>query len=126
VSAPELEEFREKLDREMRTGLLAMVLLAAIDRLGPAYGYGLLRSIEERSRGRVVVGESTAYPLLQRLEKAGLVRSRWREGDSGPPRKYYEATSFGRYALERVVKDWRALTRDVEALLGDLEREAER
>ncbi len=52
----------------------------------------------------------TAYPILRRLEAAGLVKSRWeavqRARDEGrPPRRYYELTGAGaearRAALER-------------------------
>jgi DNA-binding PadR family transcriptional regulator len=52
----------------------------------------------------------TVYPILRRLEGAGLVRSRWeavqRARDEGrPPRRYYELTGAGaeslREALER-------------------------
>ena len=52
----------------------------------------------------------TVYPILRRLETAGLVRSRWEpvqlSRDEGrPPRRYYELTGAGadavREALER-------------------------
>ena len=52
----------------------------------------------------------TVYPILRRLDDAGLVRSRWepvqRARDEGrPPRRYYELTGAGalavRDALER-------------------------
>jgi PadR family transcriptional regulator, regulatory protein PadR len=52
----------------------------------------------------------TVYPILRRLETAGLVRSRWeavrQARDEGrPPRRYYELTGAGaqtaREALER-------------------------
>ena len=50
----------------------------------------------------------TVYPILRRLEDAGLVRSRWeavqRARDAGrPPRRYYELTGAGAHALQEAV-----------------------
>jgi DNA-binding PadR family transcriptional regulator len=50
----------------------------------------------------------TVYPILRRLEDAGLVRSRWeavqRARDEGrPPRRYYELTGAGAEALEEAL-----------------------
>jgi PadR family transcriptional regulator PadR len=44
------------------------------------------------------LGSGTVYPLLERLERGGLVRSFWEEpAPSGRPRRrYYELTSTGR------------------------------
>jgi len=46
----------------------------------------------------------SVYPLLRRLEAAGLVASRWEDIDDArdearPPRRYYTATADGRAAL---------------------------
>ncbi|HEX6057388.1 MAG TPA: PadR family transcriptional regulator [Gemmatimonadaceae bacterium] len=46
------------------------------------------------------LASGTVYPILRRLEDAGLVRSRWepvqRARDEGrPPRRYYELTGAG-------------------------------
>lgn len=48
----------------------------------------------------------TVYPILRRLEQAGLVRSRWEEGttprDEGrPPRKYYRLRAGAMPEIER-------------------------
>jgi DNA-binding PadR family transcriptional regulator len=50
----------------------------------------------------------TVYPILRRLESAGLVRSRWeavqRARDEGrPPRRYYELTGAGAEALQEAL-----------------------
>jgi len=47
----------------------------------------------------------TVYPILRRLERAGLVRSRWEavqraRSEGRPPRRYYELTGAGAEALE--------------------------
>jgi PadR family transcriptional regulator, regulatory protein PadR len=50
----------------------------------------------------------TVYPILRRLEHAGLVRSRWeavqRARDEGrPPRRYYELSGAGAEVLEEAL-----------------------
>lgn len=38
----------------------------------------------------------TVYPLLERLERAGMVESRWEQGDGrGPRRRLFELTPAG-------------------------------
>lgn len=113
----DVERFREKLDRELKSGVVSLLLLLAIDRSGPDYGYRILKNIHEWSDGRLVFKEGTAYPLLQNLEKAGLVTSYWGDGAGGPPRKYYQTTTLGRDALKAALHDWSALTDSVEDIL---------
>jgi DNA-binding PadR family transcriptional regulator len=47
----------------------------------------------------------TVYPALRRLERDGLIRSRWEresiaEAEQRPPRKYFQITRSGRATLE--------------------------
>jgi DNA-binding PadR family transcriptional regulator len=50
----------------------------------------------------------TAYPILRRLEDAGLLRSRWEaiaraRAEGRPPRRYYEITGAGAEALREAL-----------------------
>ncbi|MGV8970001.1 MAG: PadR family transcriptional regulator [Microbacteriaceae bacterium] len=47
----------------------------------------------------------TVYPILERLEQAGWVTSRWEEDDSrpGPRRRYYELTEGGAAAARTAI-----------------------
>jgi DNA-binding PadR family transcriptional regulator len=72
----------------------ALVLQALSQRFG--YGFDVMRATELPS--------GTVYPLLRRLEAAGLVRSRWEEEsraheEGRPARRYYEITGDGAAAL---------------------------
>jgi PadR family transcriptional regulator PadR len=114
----DVDRFREKLDRELKAGVVTMLLLLAIDRAGPDYGYRILRNIDEWSSGALSFREGTAYPLLQNLEKSGLVTSFWGDGAAGPPRKYYQTTALGREALKVALDDWESLTGSVDNILA--------
>lgn len=114
VAGPEASRFIDKLDRELKSGLLSLLLLLAIERLGPVHGYGILQAFRERER--IEVKEGTIYPLLRGLEESALIVSRWGDGAGGPPRKLYEITRTGRSALREGEARWRALAADVAEL----------
>ena len=116
--------YRDKLTRELRTGVVGLTLLFIIDRTGPDYGYHILRRIEEQSGGRLAFKEGTAYPVLQNLERQGLVSTYWGESQTGPPRKYYQITREGREALDEGLAQWRDLRDSVERILGGRPKEA--
>lgn len=76
----------------------ALVLLALAR--GVRHGFDILEATGLQS--------GTVYPILRRLEDAGMVRSRWeavqRARDEGrPPRRYYELTGAGAEALEEAL-----------------------
>ena len=58
----------------------------------------------------------TVYPILGRLERAALVRSRWEaasvaQREKRPPRRYYEISAAGVRALAASVEHYRTLGR---------------
>lgn len=65
----------------------------------------LLHGLEVGRRAGVPVG--TLYPLLRRLEGAGLARGWWGDADGrpGPRRRYYELTPAGRELAEKNQSD---------------------
>ena len=84
-------------------GVLDLAVLAVIDR-GHTYGYRIANDLSELGLGTVKGG--TLYPLLARLEETGAVDTTWREGESGPGRKWYAITPAGRDRLQREGTRW--------------------
>lgn len=73
------------------------ILLSLLD--GDRHGYSIIKDIEERSGGTTLLGTSTVYAAIKRMVKDGLLS----ESDgprastsSGPRRRYYKITAFGR------------------------------
>ena len=66
----------------------------------PLHGYGIIKRIEELSEGRHEIKSGTMYTTLRRMEKKGLLRSEWKESDSGPDKRVYHATEEGREHLK--------------------------
>lgn len=84
-------------------GVLDLAVLAVLQR-GETYGYALLQSLAEAGLEGVKGG--TVYPLLNRLERDGLVVSTWRTGENGPARKYFAITDQGAAVLDAGTAGW--------------------
>jgi PadR family transcriptional regulator len=94
--------------RELYSGLIRLhVLYHACQE--PVFGLGM---IEELARHGYRMSPGTLYPLLDGLEKKGLLRSS-RQLVKGKYRRVYSATSAGRKSL-------RAAKHSVKELFGEL------
>lgn len=89
-------------------GHLDLLILSIAGR-GPAHGYAIIEDIRRRSGGALDLQEGTVYPVLHRLERSGLLRSRWRV-EEGRRRRLYELTASGRRALAEAREEWVAFT----------------
>jgi PadR family transcriptional regulator, regulatory protein PadR len=96
-------------------GVLDLCVLALLEK-GESYGYKLAQSLDCAGLGPVRGG--TLYPVLLRLQRAGLIDAVWREGAVGPARKYYTLTSVGRRELRRDGASWLAFARSAEAVFA--------
>ena len=85
---------------------------------GPTYGYAIATRLAESGLGEVKGG--TLYPLLGRLETAGLVKTQWRAGEQGPGRKYFSLTPLGHGTLRERRSAWGAFTTTTTNLLERL------
>ena len=82
-------------DRTTPIGYNAALVLQALS-LGHRYGFDVMQVTRLPS--------GTVYPLLRRLEAAGLLSSRWEDEETAhsegrPARRYYEVTGEGARAL---------------------------
>jgi PadR family transcriptional regulator, regulatory protein PadR len=107
----------EKLfERELKRGTLEMILLRLLLEK-PMYGYELITTLEQRGGEIFALKEGTLYPVLYRLEQAGLIFSRWETLERGVPRKYYALTDTGSESLHTMVADWLKFARLVTGLV---------
>ena len=84
----------------------AQPLILSILSHGESYGYEILQKVRELSEGGIRWTDGMLYPVLHRLERAGLIESEWRPAETGRRRKYYTVTEAGREALEQGRRDW--------------------
>jgi DNA-binding PadR family transcriptional regulator len=81
-------------------------LVLTILRNGENYGYQIIQSVRRVSGGHLDWSEPMLYPLLQRMEKDGLVKSRWKITEKKRLRKYYQLTDKGVKELEKEKEQW--------------------
>ena len=91
------------MDIQLKRGLLDVCVLAAIQ-TEDSYGYRIIKDI----RPYVEVSESTLYPILRRLEGAGLLTVRSAE-HNGRLRKYYHITPAGLARLDAFRQEWQEM-----------------
>ncbi len=96
-------------------GHLDGLLLAVLASTGPLHGYSIIEELSRRSGGGFALAEGTAYPALHRLEREGLLSSRWSQA-SARRRRVYELTPRGRRALGREREAWTSFAGAAEAV----------
>ena len=84
-------------------------LVLAILAEGDSYGYAILQRVRELSGGALEWTDGMLYPVLHRLERAGLVASRWERAETGRRRKYYRVTEAGLEQLADERRQWRTV-----------------
>mgnify|MGYP001304114968 CR=1 FL=1 len=96
----EVNDLIEKMIQELRRGTLTIAVLSQLSE--PQYGYSLVTLLNEMG---IPVEPGTLYPLLRRLEKQGLLESKWDTNESRP-RKYYLMSEMGKGIYTSLVREW--------------------
>jgi DNA-binding PadR family transcriptional regulator len=104
-------------------GHLDLLLLAVLADGGSVHGYAVITALRERSEGAFDVPEGTVYPALHRLERAGLVVSRWEQA-TPRRRRVYELTRDGQLARTAKQSEWRNFVNSVQAVIGPVTAQA--
>ena len=101
------------MKRRMRSlGNVQIQILEAVAR-GVGHGFDIM--------DETGLPSGTVYPALSRLERDGLVSSRWESAklahqEKRPPRRYYELTPEGRERLSEALLLYKDLARSLRKL----------
>jgi len=87
--------FTDELRRRFAKDFLDMLILQFVE-AEPTWGYNIIKKTE--TAYKVKLRHGALYPMLNKLEAKGLVKSR-RELQKGRARKIYEITRDGRQLL---------------------------
>ena len=90
-------------------------LILAVLAGGPLHGYAIACELRERSDGMLSVAEGTLYPMLHKLEKDGLIHSRW-EMVNGRRRRVYAQSSQASRAFRERYESWRRLSGAIDSV----------
>ncbi len=94
-----------ELNTDVIQGTLDMLILKTLS-LEPLHGFGVARRIEQISRGVFKVNPGSLLTAFQRMERAGLIASEWRQTENSRRAKYYALTRSGRKQLDAETADW--------------------
>jgi PadR family transcriptional regulator PadR len=86
-------------------GTLDMLILKTVA-LEPIHGYGISVRIGQMSRGVFKVNAGSLFVALQRLQRAGLIKSEWKATENSRRAKYYALTEQGRKRLSSETREW--------------------
>ena len=103
------------LSRELVAASSKPLVLSILSR-GENYGYAIIQEVKNLSSEKIEWTEGMLYPVLHRLERDGLIQSRWAESDNGRERKFYSLTDNGRGALRREKDQWLAVHQTLQRL----------
>lgn len=90
---------------DLLPGTLDLLVLRILEE-GPLHGYGIARRIESLSEDVLRVEQGSLYPALYRLERGGMVRSKWGTSDSGRRVKIFTLTPAGVARLADDLASW--------------------
>ncbi|SEG76237.1 DNA-binding transcriptional regulator, PadR family [Thermomonospora echinospora] len=107
-----------RLRRELARGTTELAVLSVLASQR-RYGYELMKRLGQAGGGVLEIKEGTLYPLLHRLEDAGLITAAWEAEGRSRPRKYYSITPEGRAHLAVLRAEWAALVEAMGHLLDE-------
>lgn len=102
---------------DLPQGTLDLLILKIVG-VQPVHGYAIAQRLQQISGDIVQVPGGSLYPALHRLENRGLVKSAWKETDSGRDGKFYRLTNKGRAQLDAQAASWQRLAEAVGLILG--------
>lgn len=103
---------------ELLQGTLDMLILRTL-LFGPGHGHQIAKHIQRTTEEVLQVEHGSLYPALHRLERKGLVASKW---ESAPDRnrefKYYRLTPAGKKQLLVEESKWKQLAGAIARVMG--------
>jgi PadR family transcriptional regulator, regulatory protein PadR len=106
---------------EVLQGTLDLMILKALDAIGPLHGYGIARRLEHLSEQLLRLNEGTVYIALVRLKQQGWISAKWGSSENNRRARYYSITKAGRKQLEIETRTWERIAGVVNRVLA-LER----
>jgi len=106
------------MNPQFNKGVIEMCVLA-LAKKRDFYGYELVETISRK----IEISEGTIYPILRRLTQDKYFETYLQESSEGPPRKYYRMTGEGRKMTDKLLKEWKQFTSDVDFILTSGEKQ---
>jgi PadR family transcriptional regulator PadR len=102
---------------DLLRGTLDMLVLQTLS-LGSLHGYAIAQHIERLSNDVLRVEQGSLYPAFERLQRDGLITSRWGTSPTGRKARYYSITRSGRKRLGQEISSFDNVLRAIDRVLG--------
>ncbi|WP_066638445.1 PadR family transcriptional regulator [Desulfolucanica intricata] len=93
----------------------AILLLLA---QAPAHGYDIIQRLNLLEYIEGELEAATVYRILRRMEKDGIIVSKWEHGEFGPARRKYKITRQGLHLMDEWALGLRLRSRQIELFLN--------
>ena len=108
----------EKLSKDLIAASATPLILSILS-LEESYGYQIIKKIKEISDDRIHWKEGTLYPVLHKMEKSGIIKSKWKVAENGRKRKYYQINKQGKKLLDEELDHWRLIFNSLKKLWAE-------
>jgi PadR family transcriptional regulator PadR len=106
---------------DLLQGTLDMLILRTL-RFGPAHGHAIAKHIQRTSDEVLQVEHGSLYPALHRLERKGLIASKWEKAkDRNREFKYYRLTPAGKKHLAAQESKWRQIAAAIARVMSPVQ-----
>ena len=102
---------------EVLQGTLDLMILKALEALGPLHGFGIARRLEQVSDDLLRLNEGTVYTALLRLGQRGWIKSAWGLSERNRKARFYSITPAGRRQLAREQQGWQQMAAIMERVM---------
>jgi PadR family transcriptional regulator len=101
---------------QLLQGTLDMLILRTLI-FGQRHGHGIAVTIQRTSDEDLLIDHGSLYPALQRLERQGLIKSKWGTSELNRRARFYELTRTGRKRLTAETGKWERMVRAIGRVL---------
>jgi PadR family transcriptional regulator PadR len=98
-------------------GTLDLMVLQALEAMGPLHGYGVARRIEQISGEALKVNQGTIYLCLVRLMQKRWIKAEWGTSENNRKARFYSISKAGQKQLIEETENWQRVSETIGRLL---------
>jgi PadR family transcriptional regulator, regulatory protein PadR len=102
---------------EILQGTLDLMVLQALQAMGPLHGYGIARRIEQISGELLKVNQGTIYLCLVRLLQKRWIKAEWGTSENNRKARFYAISKAGQRQLVAETENWQRVSDTIGRLL---------
>jgi transcriptional regulator len=102
---------------EILRGTLDLMVLQALEAMGPLHGYGIAQRIEQISGESLKVNQGTVYLCLVRLLQKRWIKAEWGTSENNRKARFYSISKAGQKQLIEETENWQRVSDTIGRLL---------